>query len=154
MQIMVDADACPVKQEIYRVAARHRLGVTLVANSWMRTPLDSRISLQVVGKGLDVADDWIAEHSTPGDLVITADIPLAARCLDVGAAVVAPDGRRFTEDNIGDILATRDLLTDLRSAGEHTGGPAAFSKRDRSQFLQELENAINVMKRRHPAEYA
>ena len=88
MQILVDADACPVKQEIYTVATRHRLGVTLVANSWMRTPLDSRISLQVVGEGLDVADDWIAEHSTPGDLVITSDIPLAARCLDVGAAGV------------------------------------------------------------------
>ncbi|MEE2778449.1 MAG: YaiI/YqxD family protein [Acidobacteriota bacterium] len=148
MRILVDADACPVKEEIYRVAGRHRLEVTLVANSWMRVPAESWISLEVVGDGLDVADDWIAANAKAGDVVVTADIPLASRCLEIGAAVVGPNGRQFSEDNIGDVLATRDLLTELRSAGERTGGPAAFSKRDRSQFLQELDNAIHAMRRR------
>ena len=148
MRILVDADACPVKEEIYRVAGRHRLEVALVANSWMRVPAESWISLEVVGDGLDVADDWIAANAKAGDVVVTADIPLASRCLEIGAAVVGPNGRQFSEDNIGDVLATRDLLTELRSAGERTGGPAAFSKRDRSQFLQELDNAIHAMRRR------
>ena len=120
----------------------------MVANSWMRVPAESWISLEVVGDGLDVADDWIAANAKAGDVVVTADIPLASRCLEIGAAVVGPNGRQFSEDNIGDVLATRDLLTELRSAGERTGGPAAFSKRDRSQFLQELDNAIHAMRRR------
>ena len=149
VQIFVDADACPVKEEVYRVAARHGLEVTLVANSSMRVPREAWISLEVVGDGLDVADDWIAEKTKPGDIVVTADVPLAGRCLETGAAVVGPNGRRFSEDNIGDALATRDLLTELRDAGERTGGPAAFSKRDRSRFLQELDNLIHALRRKH-----
>lgn len=150
LHIFVDADACPVKEEVYRVAGRHRLAVTLVANSWMRTPIESWITLEVVGGGLDVADDWIAERAGTCDVVVTSDIPLASRCLKNGALVVSPTGRPFTEDNIGDILATRDLLTDLRSAGAKTGGPPPLDKRDRSRFLQKLEEAIQSAKRSRP----
>ncbi len=149
--IYVDADACPVKDEIYRVAGRHRLSVTLVANSWIRVPMESWITLEVVGGGLDVADDWIAERAGRGDIVITSDIPLASRCLKHGARVVSPTGRPFTEDNIGDALATRDLLTDLRGAGARTGGPPPLGKQDRSRFLQKLEEAIQSAKRSAPS---
>jgi uncharacterized protein YaiI (UPF0178 family) len=151
LHIYVDADACPVKEEVYRVAGRHRLCVTLVTNSWMRTPIESWIALEVVGGGLDVADDWIAERAGAGDVVVTADIPLASRCLKNGALVVSPTGRPLSEDNIGDILATRDLLTDLRSAGARTQGPPPLDKRDRSRFLQKLEEAIQSAKRSHPS---
>ena len=140
--VFVDADACPVKQEVYRVAGRHGLQVTLVSNSWLRTPREDSIELVVVDGGLDVADDWIAEHVKEDDIVVTADIPLASRCLEKRARVLAPTGRLFTEDMIGEALATRELLSQLRDVGVATGGPAPFAKRDRSRFLQNLEEAI------------
>ncbi len=151
-EIFVDADACPVKQEVYRVAGRHALKVTLVSNSWMRTPSEDRIELVVVGGGLDVADDWIADHVRENDIVVTADIPLADRCLKKGCLVLAPTGRPFTEDMIGGALATRELLSQLRDVGVATGGPAPFAKRDRSRFLHSLEEAIRKASRR-AAEY-
>ncbi|MEM7350342.1 MAG: YaiI/YqxD family protein [Acidobacteriota bacterium] len=141
-EVIVDADACPVKPEIYRVAGRHGLKVTLVANAWMRTPPEDRIELVVVGRGFDAADDWIAEHVRENDLVVTADIPLASRCLEKGARVLAPNGRVFTEEMIGEALATRELLSQLRDVGVATGGPPPFAKRDRSRFLQNLDEAI------------
>ncbi len=147
LTIFVDADACPVKPEIYRVAQRYGLPVQVVANSWMRVPLDEAITLHVVSAGLDVADDWIAERATPGDIVITADIPLAARCLERGAEVLGPTGRPFTDDNIGSALATRELLEELRQTGEATGGPPPFAPKDRSRFLQELDRVIHKVRR-------
>lgn len=149
LHIFVDADACPVKQEVFRVAGRYRLDVTLVANSRMRVPKKEWIALEVVGTGLDAADDWIAEHVGPHDIVVTADIPLANRCLNEGAHVVGPTGRAFTEDNIGEAVATRDLLSDLRSVGEITGGPPPLQKRDRSRFLQQLDEVIQSVRRKH-----
>jgi uncharacterized protein len=143
----VDADACPVKQEVFRVAKRHQLGVTLVAASWMRVPEGQDIALEVVGPGFDAADDWIVGRVTRDDLVVTGDIPLAARCVAKGAYVLGPAGRPFTEANIGDTLATRNLLADMRSAGLESGGPAPFDPRDRSRFLQELHRAIEALKR-------
>jgi uncharacterized protein YaiI (UPF0178 family) len=148
LHIFVDADACPVKQEIYRVADRYKLSVTLVAGSRMRTPDDVRIELKVVDQGMDAADDWIIEHLEPGDIVITADVPLAARCVRRGAYVVGHTGKAFTDDNIGPALATRDLLSELRQSGEVTGGPPPFDKRDRSRFLEGLDKAINEIRRR------
>ena len=150
-QIFVDADACPVKREIYRVAGRHGLAVTLVSNSWMRTPFDPAIELVVVEGGLDVADDWIADRVGKDDVVVTADIPLASRCLKRGARVLAPTGRVFTEDMIGGALATREILSQLRDVGVDTGGPPPFEKRDRSRFLQSLDEAIRTVKRRERA---
>lgn len=142
--VYVDADACPVKTEVFRVAARHALAVTLVAGSWMRVPDDPRVRLEVVSQGFDAADDWIADRVRPGDIVITADIPLAARCLAKGAAAIGTQGRPFTEDNIGDAIATRALLADLRGAGEVTRGPEPFGPRDRSRFLRSLEEAVRA----------
>jgi len=150
LHIFVDADACPVKQEVYRVAGRYRLDVTLVANSRMRFPDDQRIRLEVVGGGFDEADDWIVEHVQPHDIVVTADIPLASRCLKEGARVIGSTGKPFTENNIGDAVATRDLLSELRGAGEITGGPPPLTKRDRSRFLQKLDEAIQAIRRQHP----
>jgi len=147
-QILVDADACPVKQEVYRVASRYGLRVTLVANSWMRTPQDPRITLEIVEAGLDEADDRIVERVRPDDVVVTADIPLASRCLEKGARVVGTSGRPFTEDNIGGAVATRDLLAELRGAGEITGGPPPLTKADRSRFLQQLDETIQAIRRR------
>ncbi len=147
LKIFVDADACPVKSEVYRVASRYGLAVTLVANSRMRTPDDRNVSLVVVSSGLDAADDWIVEHVEARDIVITSDIPLASRCLEKGASVIGNTGRPFTEDNIGTALADRELLSDLRSAGEITGGPAPLTKCDRSLFLQKLDEAIQAIKR-------
>ncbi len=149
LHIFVDADACPVKQEVYRVASRYRLDVTLVANSWMRVPNERRIALEVVGDGLDAADDWIIEHVQPHDIVVTADIPLASRCLKEGAHVIGPTGKPFTEDNIGQAVATRDLLSELRGAGEITGGPPPLKTCDRSLFLQQLDNVIQAVRRKH-----
>lgn len=145
--IWVDADACPVKQEVYRVAARYGLGVTLVANSWMRVPDEGRVALEVVEDGFDAADDWIVDHVRPGDIVITADIPLASRCLKAGARVIGPTGRPFTDANIGQAVATRDLLAGMRGAGEITGGPPPVTKRDRSRFLQQLDELIQSLRR-------
>ena len=148
MHIFVDADACPVKQEVYRVASRYRLDVTLVANSWMRIPNERWIALEVVEDGFDAADDWIVEHVQPHDIVVTADIPLANRCLKAGARVIGTTGNPFTEDNIGQAVATRDLLSELRGAGEITGGPPPLNKRDRSRFLQQLDEVIQKIRRR------
>jgi uncharacterized protein len=163
--IYVDADACPVKQEVYRVAERHALkGVALkvfvVSNSPIAVPRDiffggrpdakpgstfagrPLIERVVVGAGMDEADNWIAEHAHRGDIVVTADVPLASRCVRAGAAVIAPNGKPFTEDTIGMTLATRNLMDSLRSAGEITGGPKPFAARDRSAFLSALDQAI------------
>ena len=147
MHIYVDADACPVKPEIYRVAQRYEVGVILVAASWMRIPIDANVALEVVAEGFDAADDWIAARVAPNDLVITADIPLAARCVAAGARVLGPTGRPFTEENIGEALATRNLLAEMRGAGMETGGPAPFEPRDRSRFLQALDQAVQALRR-------
>ena len=152
LQVYIDADACPVKQEVYRVAGRYHLDVTLVANSWMRVPKESWISLELVGDGSDAADDWIVENVQAYDIVITADIPLADRCLKKGASVIGATGKPFTEANIGEALATRDLLSELRGAGEITGGPAPLNKRDRSRFLQQLDQVIQSIRRKHLGE--
>ncbi|MDO9109625.1 MAG: YaiI/YqxD family protein [Desulfatirhabdiaceae bacterium] len=152
LHIFVDADACPVKQEVYRVASRYRLDVTLVANSWMRVPNEQRIVLEVVADGFDAADDWIVQHVQPCDIVITADIPLASRCLKHGAHVIGPTGKPFTENNIGMAVATRDLLSGLRDAGEITGGPPPLKKSDRSRFLQQLDNEIQSIRRQRDSE--
>jgi hypothetical protein len=144
----VDADACPVKEEVYRVARRHGLNVTLVAAQWMRIPGDDGFALEVAGSDPDAADDWIAEQVEKDDIVVTADIHLAARCLEKGAYVLGVSGRPFTEDNIGSALATRDLLADLREAGGIAGGPPPFRQQDRSRFLQRLEERIVAIRRR------
>jgi uncharacterized protein YaiI (UPF0178 family) len=145
LHIYVDADACPVKQEVYRVAGRYGLDVTLVANAWMRAP--DGVTLEVVGTDADAADDWIAERVERNDIVVTADIPLAGRCLEKGARVLGTTGKPFTQDNIGDALATRELLSDLRGAGEIGGGPPPMKKSDRSRFLQKLDEAIQAIRR-------
>ena len=150
LHIFVDADACPVKQEVYRVASRYCLDVTLVANAWMRIPNEPRLTLEVVADRFDAADDWIVQHVQPHDIVVTADIPLANRCLKKGAQVMGPTGKPFTDDNIGGAVAIRDLLSDLRSTGEITGGPPPLKKRDRSRFLQQLDNVIQSIRRAHP----
>jgi len=139
--IYVDADACPVKAETAKVAKRHGLPVTFVANSWMQTPPGPGMRMQVVSGSFDAADDWIAEQVRPHDIVITADIPLASRCLKQGASVLGPAGKPFTEDNIGNALATRELMADLRAYGVG-GGPPPFDQRDRSRFLQALELTV------------
>lgn len=136
-----------MKQEIYRVAQRYDLSVTLVAGSWMRTPNQPGVSLEVVDQGFDAADDWIVARVERGDIVITTDIPLAARCLEKGAYALGPTGRPFTESNIGDILATRNLLSEMRGAGLESGGPPPFDPRDRSRFLQALDRAIHSLRR-------
>jgi uncharacterized protein YaiI (UPF0178 family) len=145
--IYVDADACPVKQEVYRVAARHGLKVFVVSNSGVAVPRDPLIERVVVPQGPDAADDWIAERTAPGTIVITNDVPLAARAVKAGAAVVAPTGKEFSESSIGNALAMRNLMDQLRSAGEVTGGPKPFSPRDRSDFLGALERAVMRLKR-------
>ncbi len=150
LHIFVDADACPVKQEVYRVASRYHLDATLVTNSWMRIPNERRITLEVVRDGFDAADDWIVEHVQPHDIVVTADIPLANRCLKAGACVIGTTGNPFTEDNIGEAVATRDLLSELRGGGEITGGPPPLNKRDRSRFLQQLDEVIQKILRKQP----
>lgn len=147
LHIFVDADACPVKQEVYRVARRYHLAVTLVANAWMRVPDESRITLQVVTDGFDAADNWIAAQVQPGDIVVTADIPLADRCISKGARVLGPTGKPFTDDNIGIAVAGRNLLAELRGAGEITGGPPPLTQRDRSRFLQQLDTLIHAIRR-------
>jgi len=145
--IYVDADACPVKAEIYRVAERHGLKVFVVSNSFFQVPQDPLIERVVVSSGFDAADDWIAERAGRGAIVITADIPLASRCVKAGAEVIGPTGKPFTQASIGMALATRNLMEDLRAMGEVTGGPKAFSQKDRSAFLSALDVAINRLKR-------
>ncbi len=150
LHIFVDADACPVKQEVYRVASRYHLDVTLVANSRMRVPNERWIALEIVEDGFDAADDWIVAHVQPHDIVVTTDIPLASRCLEQDARVIGPTGKPFTEQNIGQAVATRNLLSELRGAGEITGGPPPLKKRDRSRFLQQLDEVIQSIRRQHP----
>jgi uncharacterized protein YaiI (UPF0178 family) len=151
-RIYVDADACPVKDEIYRVAERHRLPVTVVAAGFIRVPQHPLIERIAAGAGMDAADDWIAERAGLGDIVVTADIPLASRAIKAGAAAIAPNGRAYTEADIGMTLAVRNLMHDLRSAGEITGGPRPFSPRDRSAFLSALDQAIRRAQRVKPRE--
>lgn len=145
--IYVDADACPVKAETYRVAERYGLKVYVVANSYINTPREPNIERVVVNANADAADDWIAERATAGSIVITADIPLASRAVKAGAVVIAPNGRLLNEDSVGMALATRNLLQGLREAGAITGGPSAFTPRDRSTFLSALDAAIVKLKR-------
>jgi uncharacterized protein YaiI (UPF0178 family) len=145
--LYVDADACPVKPEIYRVAERHRVKVFVVSNSFLQVPQDPLIERVVVSSGFDAADDWIAERAGRGAIVITADIPLASRCVKAGADVIGPTGKPFTEASIGMALASRNLMEDLRAMGEVTGGPRPFSPKDRSAFLSALDVAINRLKR-------
>ena len=145
--IYIDADACPVKAEAYRVAERHRIKVFLVSNSFIAIPRDADIERVIVEAGPDVADDWIAERAEPGDIVITADVPLAARVVAKGAEAIAPNGKPFSTSSIGMQLATRNLLQGLRDAGEITGGPRPFSPRDRSEFLQALVRTVMRLKR-------
>src|SRR5580704_15868335 len=145
--LLIDADACPVKQEIYRVAERHALKGTalkvfVVSNAPIAVPREEMIERVVVGAGMDEADNWIAERAKRGDIVITADVPLASRSVKTGATVIAPNGKPFSEESIGMTLATRNLMDSLRSAGEITGGPKPFSPRDRSEFLSALNRAI------------
>ena len=149
LHIYVDADACPVKEEVYRVARRYGLAVTLVANARMRVPDEPWIALQVVQEGFDAADDWIVDRVQPDDIVVTADVLLASRCLKAGARAIGSTGKPFTESNVGAAVAMRNLLADLRGAGEITGGPAPFTNRDRSQFLQALDEAIQSIRREH-----
>lgn len=146
--IFVDADACPVKQEIYRVAKRYEFGVTVVANAALQVPKASWLELVVVSAGLDAADDWIAQRAETNDIVITADIPLAARCLERGASVLDHKGGEFTEDRIGHALASREISAHLRESGLTTKGPAPYANKDRSQFLQRLDQAIQSIRRR------
>jgi len=148
-RILVDADSCPVKEETYRVAKRYGLDVVLVSAQWLRAPPEPWLSLEVVkDEGqLDAADDRIVEIAGAGDIVVTEDILLAGRCLEKGVQVLSPRGRVFTDDSIGEAIATRELMAGLRESGEITGGPAPFGKRDRSNFLQELDSAVNRSRR-------
>ena len=148
IRIFVDADACPVKPEIYRVAERYGLKVYVVANAFMAVPRSDMIERVIVAEGPDIADNWIAERATETDIVVTADIPLAGRCIKIGATVIGPTGKPFTEDSIGMALATRDLLTDLRSAGAVTRGPPPLSRQDISRFLSALDLAVTRLKRK------
>ena len=147
LHIFVDADACPVKKEVYRGADRCGLEVTLVANARMRVPQERWIRLEIVGNRFDATDDWIVKHVQADDIVVSADILLAGRCLQKGARVISPTGKLFTEDNIGHSVATRDLLAELREAGEITGGPPPMRNRDRSRFLQKFDEVIVALRR-------
>ncbi|HEY4142640.1 MAG TPA: YaiI/YqxD family protein [Pseudolabrys sp.] len=148
IRIFVDADACPVKNEVYRVAERYGLKVFIVANSFMNVPRSDMIERVIVSEGPDVADGWIAERAGPSDIVITADIPLAGRCVRNGATVISPTGKPFDDNSIGMALATRDLMTDLRSAGAVTRGPPPLSRQDISRFLSALDLAVTRLKRK------
>ena len=149
LTIYVDADACPVKDEVYVVATRYGVPVALVANTSMYVPGGFGVEMVVVDEGPDAADDWIAERAGEGDVVVTADIPLAARCLATGAAVIGTNGRPFTEDSIGGALASRDLNSQLREAGIQSGGPRPQSAKDRSRFLSKLDEAVSRSLREH-----
>ena len=149
LTIYIDADACPVKDEIYRVARRYSMRVAVVANAPLRVPAEALVEL-VVRPGFGTADDWIAEQTGPGDIVITADIPLAARCLAKDALVLDARGRAFTDNDIGSALALRGLMDELRQGGAMTGGPAPMTPKDRSRFLSKLDDAVNAVRRAHP----
>lgn len=145
--IYVDADACPVKEEIYRVAKRHHVPVVLVSNSWMRTPPLALVTFELVEAGPDEADDWIVERAVAGDVAVTTDIPLAGRLIAKDVRVLGPRGKEFTEDQIGDALAKRELLSQFREIGEITGGPAPMRPADRSKFLQVLHEVLEGLLR-------
>jgi len=147
VRILVDADACPVKDEIYKVAWRLNVPVSIVSNSRLRVPDHPLIERIVVSDGFDAADDWIAEAANPAAVVITADILLADRCLKVGATVISSTGKPFTTSSIGGAIATRAIMADLRAGGDQIGGPAPFSKADRSNFLQALDTALARLRR-------
>lgn len=147
IQILIDADACPVKDETYRVATRYKIPVVVVSNSPIRTPRDPLISRKIVSDAFDAADDWIAEHAAKGTVVITADILLADRCLKLDAVVISPNGKPFTASSIGGAIAVRAIMADLRAGGDVVGGPAPFSAADRSRFLSSLDEAISRLKR-------
>lgn len=151
MIIYVDADACPVKEEVYRVARRCRLEVRVVANAPIRIPSDVAVELIVVGHGDDVADDWIAERAGTGDIVVTADVLLADRCLKARARVIDPKGREFTDDSIGAQVAGRELSRRLRESGIETGGPSPMEKKDRGRFLNTLDTVIQALRRERSA---
>jgi len=142
IRILVDADACPVKDEIYKVAWRHEVAVTIVSNAYIRIPDHPLINRIVVSDGFDAADDWIAEACDAASIVITSDILLADRCLKAEASVLAPNGKPFTTSSIGSAIATRAIMADLRAGGDQLGGPPPFSKADRSRFLQELDTTL------------
>ena len=148
VRVLVDADACPVKDEVYRVAWRHEVPVSIVSNSRQRVPDHPLIERVTVGEAFDAADDWIAEAADAGTVVIIADILLADRCLKAGATVIGPNGRPFTANSIGGAVATRAIMADLRAGGDAVGGPAPFAKADRSRFLQALDEALVRLKRR------
>ena len=148
MRIFIDADACPVKDEVYKVGARYGLTTTVVSNSFIAIPPSKLIERMIVDAGPDVADDWIAERCEPGDIVITNDIPLADRVIKAEGAAIAPNGRPFSADSIGAALAQRSIMEHIRSMGEMTGGPKPFAAADRSRFLQALDEAVNREKRR------
>ena len=150
VHILVDADACPVKEEIYKVARRHKVRVTIVSNDWFRIPADPLIERVVVADSFDAADDWIAEASDAFSLVVTSDILLAERSLKAGAKVIAPTGKPFTRDSIGNAIAVRAIMADLRAGGEQIGGPAPFGKLDRSRFLQALDTELVRMSKMIP----
>lgn len=150
VEIYVDGDACPVKEETMRVADRYGVRVHLVSNNWLRVPEHPLLHRVVVGEGLDVADDWIAERIGPNDIAVTADIPLAARALEKGAAVIDHAGKAISRDSIGMKLAMRDLMSHLRDMGEVGGGNAPFSKKDRSRFLSALDQAVVKARRSSP----
>ncbi len=147
VEIYIDADGCPVKDETLRVAARHGLKTYLVSDGGIRPSQNPLVEIVVVAPGADAADDWIAEHVRAADICITNDIPLAARCLERGALAIKPNGEPFTEDGIGMALAKREILQGLRDAGEITGGPRPFDKSDRSRFLNRLETTVQAAKR-------
>ncbi|MCT8002037.1 YaiI/YqxD family protein [Sphingomonas sanguinis] len=147
--ILVDADACPVKDEVYRVAYRLAVPVTVVSNAHLRIPDHPLIARVVVGDGFDAADDWIADHADGGTVVVTADILLADRCLKAGAAVIAPNGKPFTTSSIGNAVAVRAIMNDLRAGGDRIGGPPPFAKEDRSRFLSALDAALMKIIRNH-----
>ena len=149
MRILVDADACPVKDEIYKVAWRHQVPVTVVSNSPFRVPAHPLIERVVVSDGFDAADDWIAERADAAAIVVTSDILLADRCLKAGATVLSATGKRFTSASIGGQIATRAIMADLRAGGDQLGGPAPFAKADRSRFLQALDTALVQLKRKY-----
>ncbi|AOR78233.1 YaiI/YqxD family protein [Novosphingobium resinovorum] len=142
MRILIDADACPVKEETYKVAARHKVPVVVVSNSAIRVPQSSLISRKVVSDAFDAADDWIVDNTDAATVVITADILLADRCLKLGASVVAPNGKPFTTSSIGSAIATRAIMADLRAGGDIIGGPPPFAKQDRSRFLSALDEVL------------
>lgn len=141
--IYVDADACPVKNEIYKVAKRYSVPVTVVSNSWINMPDDPDVHLELVGDGFDEADEWIVEHVNANDIVITGDIPLASLCIKKGAVVLGHKGRVFTEESIGEALASREVSSQLREHGLMGGGPTPFGPKDRSRFLERLDAAIH-----------